>query len=120
MMVGPRPNIDDTIERIDYNKGYVPGNVKWASRQEQVLNKSDNVVLEIDGVTKTVSQWAEESSVSGFTIYKRIKRGWLEKYGSHKTVFEPSSRAGVQLEQEESLLEQDSDSASSSEESTSE
>ena len=92
MMIGPRPNIDDTIERIDYNKGYLPGNVKWASRQEQVLNKSDNVHLEIDGVTKTVSQWAEESPVSGFTIYKRIKRGWLETHGHYKTVFEPSSR----------------------------
>lgn len=99
MMLGQRPHIDDTIERIDYNKGYVPGNVKWASRQEQVLNKSDNVVLEIDGVTKTVSQWAEESPVSGFTIYKRIKRGWLEKYGSHRTVFEPSSRAEVEPQQ---------------------
>lgn len=93
MMIGPRPNIDDTIERIDYNKGYFPGNVKWVSRQEQVLNKSDNVVLEIDGVSKTVSQWAEDSPVSGFTIYKRIKRGWLEKHGPYKTVFEPSSKA---------------------------
>ena len=93
MSVGRRPNVDDTIERIDYNKGYTPGNVKWASRQEQVLNKSDNVVLEIDGVSKTVSQWAEESPVSGFTIYKRIKRGWLETYGPHETVFKPSERS---------------------------
>jgi len=93
MMVGKRPHIDDTIERIDYNKGYMPGNVKWASRQEQVLNKSDNVNLEIDGVTKTVSQWAADSPVSGFTIYKRIKRGWLETHGPHKTVFEPSAKA---------------------------
>lgn len=116
MMLGQRPHIDDTIERIDYNKGYVPGNVKWASRQEQVLNKSDNVVLEIDGVTKTVSQWAEESPVSGFTIYKRIKRGWLEKYGSHRTVFTKSSRDGVELESEEVLLEQDSCRDDSSEE----
>lgn len=92
MSVGRRPNVDDTIERIDYNKGYTPGNVKWASRQEQVLNKSDNVVLEIDGVSKTVSQWAEESPVSGFTIYKRIKRGWLETHGNHATVFRPSVR----------------------------
>jgi len=95
MMIGPRPHIDDTIERIDYNKGYMPGNVKWASRQEQVLNKSDNVVIEIDGVTKTVSQWAEDSPLSGFTIYKRIKRGWPEKHGSYKTVFEPSAREEV-------------------------
>lgn len=92
MMVGPRPNIEDTIERINYNKGYVPGNVKWVSRREQVLNKRDNINLEIEGVSKTVSQWAEESSVSSFTIYKRIKRGWLKKYGPYKTIFEPSAK----------------------------
>lgn len=95
MMIGPRPNPDDTIERIDYNKGYEPGNVKWLSRQKQVLNKRDNIYLEIDGVSKTVSQWALESPVSSFTIYKRIKRGWLDTHGTYKTVFTPSHAGRV-------------------------
>jgi hypothetical protein len=55
-----------------------------------VLNKRDNIYLEIDGVSKTVSQWAEEAPVTSFTIYKRCNRGWLEKYGAHATVFTPS------------------------------
>lgn len=98
MMIGPRPFVGATIERIDYNKGYYPGNVKWISRQEQVLNKRDNVYLEIGGESKTVSQWALESPVSSFTIYKRIKRGWLDDYGAYKTVFTPSARDSEQLE----------------------
>lgn len=94
MSLGPKPTPDHTIERIDYNKGYEPGNVKWATRQEQVLNKGDNVNLTIDGVTQTVSQWAEHADcpVSAFTIYKRIGRGWLETKGAKDTVFTPSSR----------------------------
>ena len=95
MMIGPRPFPEATIERIDYNKGYFPGNVKWISRQEQVLNKRDNFYLEIDGVSKTVSQWALEAPVSSFTIYKRIKRNWISKYGVYNTVFTPSTRESV-------------------------
>lgn len=97
MMVGPRPFPDATIERVDYNKGYVPGNVKWISREEQVLNKRDNVVIELDGISKTVSQWAEESPVSAFTIYKRVKRGWLEKHGPYDTIFKQSGRSSSKL-----------------------
>jgi hypothetical protein len=36
--VGERPP-GLTLERIDNNKGYEPGNVKWASWAEQALNK---------------------------------------------------------------------------------
>lgn len=103
MSVGRRPGPEYTIERLDYNKGYEPGNVVWATRQDQVLNKRDNVNLTIDGVTKAVSQWALEGPVTSFTIYKRIKRGWLDKYGAKYTVFTPSSKES----EEKSCLEED-------------
>lgn len=90
LSIGPRPFPDATIERIDHNGNYEPDNVKWLSREEQVYNKRDNVYIDIDGVSKTVSQWAEESPVSEFTIYKRVSRGWPEKYGNYATIFTPS------------------------------
>src|ERR1035437_4195546 len=38
--VGPRPNKPNmTIERIKSDKGYEPGNVRWATRQEQSDNR---------------------------------------------------------------------------------
>lgn len=78
LMVGPRPNPDDTIDRIDSNGNYEPGNVRWASRTEQTRNQRSNINVTIEGVTKTVAEWSEEEwcPVSKFTVYKRIKRGW--------------------------------------------
>ena len=87
-MMGDKPEPHYTIERIDHNGNYEPGNVKWLPKEEQSLNKRDNVNLTIDGVTKTVSQWAVDSPVSGFTIYKRIDRGWSPK----RAVFTPSRK----------------------------
>ena len=37
--VGKRPAANLTIDRIDNDEGYKPGNVRWATHQEQMLNK---------------------------------------------------------------------------------
>ena len=36
--IGPKPS-GLTLERIDNNRGYEPGNVKWATMSEQNRNK---------------------------------------------------------------------------------
>lgn len=78
MAVGKRPEPHYTIERIDTNGNYEPGNVKWATRAEQTKNQRNNVKLTLRGETKTVAEWSEHPDcvVSKFTIYKRLKRGW--------------------------------------------
>ena len=37
--IGPKPSRDHSLERIDNNSGYEPGNVKWATKKEQARNK---------------------------------------------------------------------------------
>lgn len=40
--VGPRPSKDHSIDRIENNFGYFPGNVRWASRFTQAENRGNN------------------------------------------------------------------------------
>lgn len=78
MYIGKKPTPAHTIERIDVNVGYQPGNVTWATRDEQARNKRSNVRVTINDVTKTVVEWTEDPlcGVPMKTIYKRIERGW--------------------------------------------
>lgn len=78
MCVGKKPTPAHTIERLDVNKGYEPGNVCWATRDEQARNKRNNVRITIEGETKTAVEWAEDSRcpVKLKTVYKRVERGW--------------------------------------------
>lgn len=65
-----------TIERIDNNGNYEPGNVKWATRAEQSLNRRVARLVTIDGVTRTMSEWSRRTGVQARTIRHRLRSGW--------------------------------------------
>lgn len=77
--VGPRVSSDMTLDRIDNNRGYYPGNVRWATRAEQACNRRNNVFLIRNGVKKTVVEWARELHLSPGTIRSRLRRGWAKE-----------------------------------------
>lgn len=78
--MGQPPSKIYSIDRIDNNKGYEPGNVRWALVKEQCNNKRNNHRLEYNGETKTLTQWAEFLGLSRWTISSRLARGWnIEK-----------------------------------------
>lgn len=37
--IGERPSSKHSIDRIDNNAGYFPGNIRWATHEEQVVNR---------------------------------------------------------------------------------
>ena len=73
--IGPRP-IGTTIDRIDVNKNYEPGNCKWSTRSEQQRNRRDSYFITAFGATRHLMEWAEISGISHHTIRQRIENGW--------------------------------------------
>jgi len=78
MHVGSRPDPKYTIDRVDTNGNYEPGNVRWLSRTEQNRNQRSNINLTINGVTQTIAEWSKhpDCKVAKRTLYKRIHNGW--------------------------------------------
>ena len=74
--VGERP-ANHTLDRIDVNKGYEPGNVRWATLSEQARNKRTNRVLALGDKSMCVADWVDETGLSSSLIINRIKYlGW--------------------------------------------
>lgn len=75
--VGPRPSPKHTLDRRDGKRGYEPGNVRWATQQEQLRNQSRNRRLTLNGETYCLADWAERLGISRFAIRSRIvSLGW--------------------------------------------
>lgn len=73
--MGPRPSGSHSIERIDVDGNYDPGNVRWALYREQQRNKRTNHRLTHDGVTQSIADWAEQRGIPYFRLLHRVRSG---------------------------------------------
>lgn len=65
-----------TIDRIDNDGPYAPWNCRLASKKEQNRNKSDNRIVEFNGLSLSLGEWQERTGIHRDTIVRRLQRGW--------------------------------------------
>ena len=85
--MGERPSDKHSIDRIDNSRGYTCGccdeciknewvaNCRWATKKEQQNNMRSNRFVSFNGVTHTISEWAEVTGIHKRTIAGRIDSG---------------------------------------------
>ena len=62
-----------TLDRIDVNGDYEPGNCRWASNHTQSRNKTTNVFVHHDGADMILKDFATEMGVNYKSLHSRIK-----------------------------------------------
>ena len=95
--MGARP-AGTTLDRINNNGNYEPGNCRWATDLEQARNTRVNRLVEFHGRATPVSVVAEAVGMGVSTLRERLRRGWSVEDAIAKPVAPPFKLDPVSVE----------------------
>lgn len=67
-----------TLDRININGDYSPENCRWVDYRQQNENKRHNLILEIDGEKKVISDWLRQYNAKIPYFYSLLREGMTE------------------------------------------
>lgn len=95
--IGSRPSPKHSVDRTNNDLGYIPGNVKWATRTEQSNNRSNTIRIEAFGTVKTLPEWSRIFAIKQPALRARIDRyGWEPE----RALTEPTRYMGRSVEEQ--------------------
>jgi hypothetical protein len=74
--MGLKPSAKHSLDRMNSNGNYQPGNCRWATKLEQGRNRRGVHILNFNGEAKTISEWAAILNVPYRRLQARIYDGW--------------------------------------------
>jgi hypothetical protein len=90
--MGERPK-NKTLNRIKNNKGYSKKNCEWATARRQANKRRNNVLITLEGKTRTMTQWSRKLGLKPGNVVARYYRNRSLRllteylYGVYKSIY---------------------------------